>query len=389
MDDVWWRSDDDLDGPQMEVVELGMEGSHLIFGPPGSGKSNLLLLRANYLTLAGRGNLAILVFTRQLQDFLRFGATRYKFPPERIQTLHSFTSDLLWQGGVRLPRSTATPAGSAFERNRLAEASAIREMLNAKQLGQRFDTILLDEAQDYHTTEIQNLIELSGRVFAVADDRQRIYDADGSTALLQAHVDRTITLRHHYRNGPAICRAADHIAREWDGDSLESTSNYDDTANPSSVDRVASPTIAAMATEIANRLATQLMVYPQSFLAVLVPLRADLGVIAEELRRSEIGPQCAIQADGSAVLDPNHRICVCTVHAAKGLEFRAVHIGAAEGFGKFRKAQKKMAYVALTRAKTALVIHHITPLPPYLEGAIGAGQGAPRKPSRRQLFGGE
>ena len=49
--EAWWREQGELDEDQSKVIGLQEEGSFLVVGPPGSGKTNLLLLRANYLTI--------------------------------------------------------------------------------------------------------------------------------------------------------------------------------------------------------------------------------------------------------------------------------------------------------------------------------------------------
>ena len=79
MDQTWWVSEEQLKGEQKAIVTLPIANSHLILGPPGSGKTNLLLLRANYLHLAGHTNLAIVVFTRTLQEFIVAGGHEYDF----------------------------------------------------------------------------------------------------------------------------------------------------------------------------------------------------------------------------------------------------------------------------------------------------------------------
>ncbi len=53
MEETWWVEEGQLDDDQRKVAELKSKGSYLIKGPPGSGKTNLLLLRAKYLTLGG------------------------------------------------------------------------------------------------------------------------------------------------------------------------------------------------------------------------------------------------------------------------------------------------------------------------------------------------
>ncbi len=69
MKDTWWVNQKKLDPDQLEIIGLGLNGSYLIQGPPGSGKSNLLLLRANYLIKKGRTNVIVLVFTKSLEQF--------------------------------------------------------------------------------------------------------------------------------------------------------------------------------------------------------------------------------------------------------------------------------------------------------------------------------
>jgi superfamily I DNA/RNA helicase len=73
--------------------------------------------------------------------------------------------------------------------------------------------------------------------------------------------------------------------------------------------------------------------------------------------------------DGYEAFDQQRDICVCTLHSAKGLEFRAFHILAAEGLKKF-PMQRELTFMGVTRAKTSLCIYHSGDLPSYLEGAL-------------------
>ena len=90
MSETWWVEEADLDKAQREVIDLPKDGSFLVKGPPGSGKSNLLLLRANFLTLSQKSNIAIIVFNTTLREFMRSGASRYQFDSEKIITRGQF-----------------------------------------------------------------------------------------------------------------------------------------------------------------------------------------------------------------------------------------------------------------------------------------------------------
>lgn len=82
------------------------------------------------------------------------------------------------------------------------------------------------------------------------------------------------------------------------------------------------------------------------------------------------------------------QIIICTLHAAKGLEFRALHIAGFEFIKKFQK-QRNMAFTAVTRVKTSLSVYHAGDLPGYFEQAH-VNMGRPRDiPKLNKLFGRE
>ena len=67
---TWWLDITALDEDQKNVIELPATGDYLILGPPGSGKTNLLLLRAEYLIGTGKPNLFVLMYNEPLHDFV-------------------------------------------------------------------------------------------------------------------------------------------------------------------------------------------------------------------------------------------------------------------------------------------------------------------------------
>ena len=88
---LWWAKRDQLDPHQVRLIEeTDLNSDNLVVGPPGSGKTNILLRRAQFLRLQSRPNVVVLIFTRALTEFLRTGCNapdgRELFPPDLITT---------------------------------------------------------------------------------------------------------------------------------------------------------------------------------------------------------------------------------------------------------------------------------------------------------------
>src|SRR5450830_681366 len=107
MNGTWWRSIKQLDEAQLRFVNLPREWKHLLEGPPGSGKTNLLLLRAQYMVGEGDKNVLILTYTKSLTNFIRTGITIPGLNPERqIRTFHSWVYEYIREnlGNIELPK---------------------------------------------------------------------------------------------------------------------------------------------------------------------------------------------------------------------------------------------------------------------------------------------
>ena len=80
------------------------------------------------------------------------------------------------------------------------------------------------------------------------------------------------------------------------------------------------------------------------------------------------------------------RICVSSLHAAKGLEYRALHVLSCENFAR-RPLRRFLAFTAITRAKTSLYMYHSGELLRFLDHAIASLEPDPALPSIGELFG--
>ena len=383
MTGAWWIGEADLDDDQKMVIQLPLEGRFLITGPAGSGKTNMLLLRANYLYKAGLANLGIIVFTRGLKNFLQSGAHQYSFPPDRIRTSTSLLVRFLHEKGI-----SYQPSGN-FNHDRLHLLHESQRVLDRETGGPEYEALLVDEAQDYTPDEIDLFGRLTKNLFFVADRFQKIYDGADPIGAIEKIVTKSIPLQFHYRNGRKICKLADELmAGSEDYVPRAGSSQYKESWRPSSVDFLPNLTIDQQVQAAIPVLETQLQAYPGESLAVLCPRREELNAVIRLLRASPLANRCSFSDNDDSIQFSDHRpIVVCTAHLAKGLEFTCVHILGAELVENFRDKQKKLAYTAVTRAKTSLRIYHQNTLPRSLDRARAALAGPPQLPSLNSIFG--
>jgi len=354
MNETWWISDEQLDEDQKAVAGLGPEGSHLIFGPPGSGKTNLLLLRAKYMFLAGHTDILVVVFTKTLQQFIAHGSSAYQLPSNVVTTLRKWQMDFLHEHGVDLP------ATAKFDDQRKVMAEEILNLISRKKISNVYNALFLDEAQDYLPQEIEIFDKLGKEITAAVDIHQKIYSTQDCMNKIRGIVDKEHPLRFHYRVGHSICKLADRIKKNiTDYVPLLPTCNYNEAARPSSVEAV--PLCASLEEQvdkILNKLRVQLKAYPDELLAVLCPRNDDLDRIWEIIVDSDLGSLAMKQGGGDhSAYDEGKMIHVGNVHSAKGVEFRAVHLACCESLKDFRRYHRNITYTAITRAKTSLSLY--------------------------------
>ena len=386
MSKTWWLKPGDLNEEQGPIINLPIGKSYLVTGPPGSGKTNLVLLRSNYLYLSGVQNIEIVVFTRTLQEFIASGGNQYDFPVQKIKTSKKFYIDLLRRYGIRVKLP------SDFNEMRTYLIDETTKLVEKRHLADLFKAVLLDEGHSFLPVEIDLFSRLSETMFVASDARQKIYDGEDCSENMRAAVDQEYTLQFHHRIGREICKVADALMNDSpDYHPMRDDSQYDEVAMPSRVEPPQRfPSIAEQAAKIVDSLKSQLKTYPDEFLGVLCPIRKEvLYPIRKAILASELADASVCQGESDAVeFSPGKKIVVCTIHASQGVEFRTVHIAGAEYLKKLHQ-DRNAAFTAVTRAKTNLSVYHTGTLPGYFEQALQAAQ-PPKQPAKLpDVFGGK
>jgi DNA helicase IV len=383
MKSAWWKDENDLIDEQIAILDIPPDKSILIKGPPGSGKTNLLLLRANYLALGDHANLQVVVFGSLLKSFIRMGGVQYKFPADRVTTHAGLFDSILRENGAAIDTKAMS-----LDAAREARAQGIETLINDGKIGKIFDALLLDEAQDYTVREIKIFARIATTLVAAADEFQKVFEGENCIPELEATVEVKHPLVYHFRNGRDICRIADELLKGYSEHiPLLKNSQYDEKAYPVKVSIKQGLSIEQQAQAIAAQIQDQLVAYPEETIGIICPRNEEVSTIAKAL--SDLGLDSSITICKDTDFNAEAPVWLATMSSAKGLEFRCVHIAGLDHLSKMGSVQKRLTYTAVTRAKTSLSFYYDISIPPYLAGALKVVSPSTNTITRSRIFGKE
>lgn len=371
MSAAFWVSGDDLDPDQARAVEgIPENASFLLRGPAGSGKTNILLLRAKWLTYRKLSDFKIVVFTGSLRRFVEEGCEHYGINPTSAVTQMTFFKEILDENSVPFELT------KNFETDRSMLAGKVMSLIESRGISQDYcGTLLIDEAQDYTDTELLVFRKLTKNLVLAADSRQSIYRTTHTPGLPERLVDENVvTLRYHYRSGLRLCKVADAILSDSAAyPKVQGECRYAEAARPSSVTTVPCASFEDQLRAIAANVAPQIDLYPGERIGVLFPKKEQATGFENFITDNPIyGAEEALWVD--------------TLHGAKGWEFRAVHIGGVETLYRMGATQKRLIYTGLLRGKTSVHIYYSGHIPGYLDAALATLEPPRPAPRLKDLF---
>lgn len=382
MSNTWWKDAKELAVEQSNLLNIPPENNLLIEGPPGSGKTNLLLLRANQLFLGDYPNLYVVVFGTLLKSFIQMGGNQYKFPSDKVVT-HTY----LFQMILRWEEADIIDTDMGPIEARQKRADALEDLISKGKVGVLFDALLLDEAQDYTPQEIRLLSKLSKILVATADGRQKIYEVEDCLETLQGCIEMRHTLTYHFRNGLEICRLADGIFSGIPSFAkMEPLSNYREKDYPSKTTPRSGMTLDQQIEAMVEQIEAQRVAYPEDLIGILAPRNEELQIIENGLIQAGLG-DFITRANASNRFNSSRKIWLSTLTAAKGLEFRALHIAGLDYLERTGNLHKRLIFTGVTRAKTALTLYWHEEIPGYVESACRQFVTERKAVGTDQLFG--
>jgi len=192
---TWLIPRDELTSEQLRAIELSPNEHRVVFGAPGSGKTQVLLYRARHLMDTWRVTLdrfRIFVFTNVLKHYIRSALHLLDLPEECVMTFDSWCIDFYRNnipGQLPWDQEQRGPDFPKIRRKVLEKLGVNRPSTGSRFSGKLwhnpshspiYDFVLVDEGQDLDGTSFEILRAIARHITVCIDHKQQIYE-HGST----------------------------------------------------------------------------------------------------------------------------------------------------------------------------------------------------------------
>lgn len=360
-----------MDLTQEQTARTLGEGHRVIHGAAGSGKTMILIFRAQQLAAAARADQPILVLCYNRALAQRIDAMlRERGVDERVivRTFHAWCQDMLRAYQLDKP---SVHGDAYYDELALVVQRALDTGLMP---GGQYTALLIDEAHDFQDAWLAMSAKLvtpaTQSLLVLYDDAQSIYQHQrrkfNFAKLGIKAVGTTSILRLNYRNTAEVLALAMHcaqgIVREKTGADGEMQ-----TVQPATAGRRGPMPVLMLAAHgrqeaelIAQRIADALAdgTAPGD-IAVLCRIKKHMDVIEHALKAHHISCQSMNRPAFRAFDWAAPSVKLITLHSAKGLEFPLVFIAGLDcmpWMGEPLDEELRLLYVGMTRATQKLVL---------------------------------
>ena len=363
-----------MDLQQEQIARSLGEGHRVIHGAAGSGKTMILIYRAQFLAAAATPDKPILVlcFNRTLADRIDH-QLRERGVDERVQvrTFHSWCQDLV--RSYQLDVSRTLKGDAYFE----ALATTVERAVDSSRVpGGQYQALLIDEAHDFEDAWLRIAAQMvspaTRSLLVLYDDAQSIYQTrrrkfNFMSVGIEAR-GRTSILRLNYRNTAEVLALAMHCAERLlrEGDARDEEDSMPLVQPASAGRRGPLPVLieAADAAEEAQLVSERIRSaidegVPPSQIAVLCRTRGLMRPLEQALQRRGVAAQ-SMNALAFRHFDwTADTVKLLTLHSAKGLEFARVFVAGLQALPLEAESADdalRLLYVGMTRATAELVL---------------------------------
>lgn len=387
-----------MDMNQEQAARSLGEGHRVIHGAAGTGKTMILVFRAQHLArLAAPGAPPVLAlcYNRPLADRIARMLIERDVTPEQVtvRTFHQWCNDMVRSYQLEVPPGLT--GNTRYE----ALVGAVDRALQSGQVPQgQYTALLIDEAHDFEAAWLRmaaRLVDPATRSLLVLyDDAQSIY-RPGRKNFSFASVGieakgRTSVLRLNYRNTVEILHLAMLCARQL-LDETEETDTQMQRVHPASAGRrgplpvlLRFASVQAEAQALAERIAALIESgTPPDDIAVLCAHNDRWGLLEKALARRGVATQRRHDHHGAGPRNidwSRPSVKLLTMFVAKGLDFPHVFLMRLECMPTRLAAnldeQLRLLYVAMTRAMHTLTLSCVgaqaddPPLVQRVQGAL-------------------
>lgn len=343
---MWLQRFDDLTSDQQAAVHAPDNVNLVITGPPGSGKTLVLIHRLLKTTSPSGHRAKLLVRNRAMVGYLRGGLSGLTIDPKIVSTADSLVMTL-FRRFVRGPLPELSNNALDWETIRAATLKAIMD----RRPSPLFDISCVDEGQDLSPDTLKIIKRVSKHVTVALSPQQAIY-TDGSTLYEVREslgtAENKIQLLRSWRTTPNVARLAAQFLPLEEAAEFSRLDILPTVGNESPVVYYYED-FQDQADELARQLTK--MAYENYTCAVLLPTLEACDVYASALRQRGL----AVSDDIDARFDdlvPD----ILTYHQAKGVTVDAAFLPGltAENFDPFLTRYSvhlnRILHVGVTRA---------------------------------------